>query len=188
MWTIVPDVGILEEGGSATVSITGKLFSNLNGLTKAQFKAESRMSGNFALAMVNTTFYYCVEVSWRALFRTFLYFRFCLVLFGSVWFDAVHVGLLVFGLPFRCRELGITLRMFMRRFRMLTKPVTTKRNRVRISVLTGANRNTRFFFSPCNCCRSIRSPVGDPSRLFTTLALPMLGPPCVWLSLSLPTS
>eukprot|EP00903_Cladosiphon_okamuranus_P009052 g8654.t1 len=61
VWTIVPNVGILEPGASATVSITGNLNATISGPTAAQFKAESLQSGRFALAIVNTTFYYCEE-------------------------------------------------------------------------------------------------------------------------------
>lgn len=61
-WTIVPNVGILDPGATATVFIKGELTSDLNGLTRAQFKAVSLQSGDFALAMVNTTFYYCEQV------------------------------------------------------------------------------------------------------------------------------
>ncbi|CAN0548267.1 unnamed protein product, partial [Ectocarpus sp. 12 AP-2014] len=49
-WSIVPNVGILEEGGSATVAITGSLTSDFNGPTHTLFKAESRQSGSTALA------------------------------------------------------------------------------------------------------------------------------------------
>lgn len=62
VWTIVPNVGILEPGASAPVSITGRLNATISGPTSAQFKAESLQSAKFALAMVNTTFYYCEEV------------------------------------------------------------------------------------------------------------------------------
>lgn len=64
-WRIVPEVGILDEGGSAAVAITGDLNSNLNGLTRAQFRAVSLKSGHSSVAMVNTTFYFCEAVRLR---------------------------------------------------------------------------------------------------------------------------
>lgn len=62
MWSIVPDVGILRAGETASVSIRGVLTSDFNGLTHALFKAVSLQSGNSAVAAVNTTFYFCEEV------------------------------------------------------------------------------------------------------------------------------
>lgn len=58
----MPNVGILEAGASASIEITGRLTATLNGLTRAQFKAVSFGSQESTLAMVNTTFYYCIEV------------------------------------------------------------------------------------------------------------------------------
>ena len=83
----MPNVGILEPGASTTVSITGNLNATISGPTSAQFKAESLQSGKFALAMVNTTFYYCEEVMKFVRFRSFFLFFFVYINVWARWFD-----------------------------------------------------------------------------------------------------
>lgn len=62
MWSIVPDVGILRAGETASVAIKGVLTSDFNGLTHTLFKAVSLQSGISSVAAVNITFYFCEEV------------------------------------------------------------------------------------------------------------------------------